>query len=98
MTNILASRLPNMAQPQQIGGYIPDATAFPGTTFYVVECESRDGLSQQHTQDQWRTFFNYATRVGGYFVAGVAVADKATAQALMRSIAGNAQNVLVWTF
>jgi hypothetical protein len=98
MTNILASHLPNLPQPQPIGSFIPDVTAFHGTTFYVAECESQDGLSQQHTLDQWRTFYNYAVRVSGCFVAVVAVADKAAALALMRSVAGTAQNALVWTF
>ncbi len=82
----------------QIGDYIPDVTAFSGSTLVVVEAESSDGLGETHTEEQWRTFHNHASRVGDYFIAVVNKADEATARALLTRVCGNAANARLWTF
>lgn len=96
MTRIWASHLPNVTPPDLIGGYIPDATAYYNARLCVAEVESTDGLKQQHTADQWRAFFNYATRVSGYFIAVVTATDEMTARTLLRQICGDSQNVALW--
>lgn len=97
-TNIKADHLPNFVRPDQIGNYIPDVTGNHPDGFVIIEAESREGLAQTHTADQWRTFHNHAKRVGGYFIASVNLADEAAAKKLLVEVCGNSSNALVWTF
>lgn len=98
MSDIKAAHIAGHAQPDQLGNYIPDVTGSLRGMLCIAECESRDGLALAHTAAQWRTFYNHAVRVGGYFIAVVAKADETEARALLQSVAGNAQNAQVWTF
>jgi len=98
MSDIKAAHIAGYAQPDHLGNYIPDVTGSWRGMLCIAECESRDGLAQAHTAAQWRTFYNHAVCVGGYFIAVVAKADEAEARDLLQSIAANAQNAQVWTF
>lgn len=98
MTNIKAAHIDAFERPAQIGSYIPDVTAFAQGKPYIAECESRDGLAQAHTAEQWRTFYKQAVYADGYFIAVVAKADEAEANALLQSITEAVQNTFVWTF
>ncbi len=98
MTGIKAAHIPTYVQPEQIDGYIPDLTGSLRGMLCIAECESRDGLTLAHTVTQWRTFYNYAARVGGYFIAVVAQTCEAEARLLLQSVAGDGQNAQVWTF
>lgn len=98
MTNIKAAHIVAFVQPDQIGGYIPDVTAFARGRLCIAECESGDGLAQAHTAAQWRAFYNQAIWADGYFIAVVAKADEAKAHDLLQSITGAVQNTFVWTF
>ncbi len=98
MSDIKAAHIAGYAQPDQLGNYIPDVTGSWRGMLCIAECESRAGLAQAHTEAQWRTFYNHAAHVRGYFIAVVAKADETEAQALLQSIAGSAQNAQVWTF
>lgn len=97
-TRVRASHPNRFNACDQISDYIPDVTAFFGSTFVVVEAESSDGLGEAHTEAQWRTFHKHANQVGGHFVAVVNKSDEAEARALLTRVCGNAANVRVWTF
>lgn len=97
-TSIRASHIARFTACDQIGDYIPDATAFVGGVFVVAEAESHDGLVQAHTEAQWKTFHSYASRYGGRFVAVVNKSDEAAARTLLVQVCGNSANARVWTF
>lgn len=97
-TSIRADHLTNFSQPAQVGDYIPDVTGYFGNSFTIAEAESTDMLNSEHTTAQWRTFYNAACRMNGYFIAVVAPTDRNAAASLLRNICGNAQNVRLWTF
>lgn len=98
LTGIKAAHIEGYAQPEQIGNYIPDVIAFAQGKPCIAECESRDGLAQTHTAEQWRTFYRQAVYADGYFIAVVAKADEAEANALLQLITEAVQNAQVWTF
>ena len=98
MSAIRASHIPGFTQPDIIGGYIPDATAQHGTSLCIAEAETADGLADTHTVDQWTAFFNYAVKVGGYFIAVVAKADEVKARILLRQVAKDSPRAILWTF
>ncbi len=97
-TQIKADHIPSFAKPAVIGGFVPDVTACYGSNMAIIEAESREGLTAQHTADQWRAFYREATRVHGYFIAVVAKADEAAASALLRKVCNSAQNIRLWAF
>ncbi len=82
----------------QIGDYIPDTTALSGIAPVIAEAESREGLTEAHTEAQWKTFHSHANRVGGWFVAVVNKSDEAAAKVLLNRVCGIATNVQLWTF
>lgn len=97
-SRVRASHIARFTACEQIGDYIPDVTGFNGSTLVIVEAESRDGLAQTHTSEQWAAFYRHANRVGGYFIAVVNKSDEVTARALLVQVCGNVANVQVWTF
>ncbi len=96
-THICASHISRFPACSQISSHIPDVTAFSGSTLVIVEVESREGLAQAHTAEQWETFHSHASRVGGHFIAVVNKMDELAARALLTQVCGNAANVQVWT-
>jgi hypothetical protein len=98
MTNIRAAGVSGYQQPEPISGMIPDATGYHQSGFCIVEAETSDGLSLAHTATQLRVFYREANRVGGFLILSVSNADKTTAEVLLRSITGGAQNATVWAF
>ncbi len=97
MTDIRADHISGYVQPSAIGSYIPDVTAIFKGAVCVAECETREGLAQTHTADQWRTFHQYAKRNNGWFIAVVATTDKAAGQALLTQVCGNSENAILWS-
>lgn len=97
-TDVCADHLHNFNQPAQVGGYIPDATGYFGARFVLVEVESEAGLSQQHTEDQWRTFINAARRNNGCFVAVVARRQELNARMLLNRLNTIGDDALLWCF
>jgi hypothetical protein len=97
-TRVCASHINRFTACEEIGGFIPDATAFSGSAFVIAEAESQDGLAASHTVQQWTSFHAQASRLGGFFVATVNKSDEPAAQALLKQVCGSATNVDVWTF
>ena len=97
-TRVRASHVARFTACDQIGNYIPDVTAFHGTTLVVVEAESSDGLALAHSQAQWKTFYNHANQSGGHFIAVVNKSDETAAQTLLAQVCGSASNAHLWTF
>jgi hypothetical protein len=97
-TNIKAHGVSGYSAPDSIGGFIPDATGLNQGTLWIVEAETREGLSASHTEDQLRAFQRHATSQSGWLILSVAATDKATAEALLKRLFPSAQNVTVWTF
>lgn len=82
-SRVRASHIARFSSCEQIGDYIPDVTAFNGSTLFIVEAESREGLAQTHTSEQWKAFHSHANRVGGHFIAVVNKSDEIAAHALL---------------
>ena len=97
-TRVRASHIDCFTACDEIGGFIPDATAFSGSVFVIAEAESQDGLAASHTVEQWKSFHAQANRLGGFFAAVVNNADGPAAKALLKQVCGSATNVDVWTF
>lgn len=57
--------IPGYPQPEQISwkatgkGHVPDVTG-EGDTFNLFEVETVDSIDDQHTEDQWTLFAEYA--------------------------------------
>lgn len=98
MTRIKASHVINFDRCDEINGFIPDATAFTGNAFVIVEAESQEGLAEPHTARQWKTFHACANQAGGHFIAVVKNADEAAARNLLTQVCGNAGNAHLWVF
>ena len=98
-TNIKAAHVgDSYTTPAQMGGLIPDVTGHFNSLPLVVECETHNRLSQQHTSDQWRTFFQYALQRGGYFVEVMANPDVDAAKLLLKRVCGSMTNCIDWSF
>lgn len=97
-SRVRASHIARFNACEQIGSYIPDVTAFHGSTLVVMEAESHEGLTQAHTEAQWKTFHAHASRVGGFFVAVVNKADEHAARTLLTQVCGTASNAHLWVF
>jgi hypothetical protein len=98
MTAISADHYPGYTQPGKIGNYIPDAIGYFNRSLVIVEAESTEGLTAQHTEQQFSTFFSHATTNKGFFIVAVSHKDAKTAEVVVRKVCGNSQSILVWTF
>jgi len=68
-TNLKAD-LEGETPPNQIYGHIPDLTCNKNDakgTFIILEAETCDTIFDEHTEDQWKTFYRKAREVGGEF-------------------------------
>lgn len=68
-TNLKAD-LEGKTQPDQIGKHIPDLTCNKNDTkktFIILEAETCSTISDEHTESQWKTFYNKAKEIDGEF-------------------------------
>lgn len=98
MTAIKADHYPGYEQPASIGKFTPDVTGYYNSALVIVEAESTEGLTAQHTEQQISTFFQHATKYKGFFILAVSKSDAKAAKALANRLCGNAGNVLLWQF
>ena len=95
MTRIHADHLPQYSMPNQIGDYIPDATALHKRRLVVLEAEPTDSLTSAHTSSQLKAFYSHASNSKGWLVLAVEKSDEKTANSLLTTLFGNAKNALV---
>jgi hypothetical protein len=98
MTNTRAAGVAGFQQPEQINGFIPDATGYYQQTFCVVEAETAQGLSDEHTEQQLKAFYRYVNINGGCLILSVSAPCEQMAKNLMLKLFGAVQNILVWAF
>ena len=54
--------------PGREKGYVPDVTAY-GTAFNIFEVETEDSIRDEHIEDQWALFANFArTRYSMFWI------------------------------
>lgn len=88
--NICAD-LPHYPQPNRIyweqtgEGHIPDASARLGTYQYLVEAETEDTISIEHTRSQWTLFSANAKQHGKIFVVVVPSGSEDEARLQLRA-------------
>ncbi len=98
MTDISADHYPGYTQPCNIGNFIPDAIGYFNGAIVLVEAESTEGLTDQHTEQQFSTFFRFARMNNGFFVVAVSQKDVGPAKALVHKVCGDSKHIQVWAF
>ena len=68
-SNLKADR-ENETLPDQIGDHVPDLTCCKNDEkriLIIVEAETCDTMSHEHTEDQWKAFYRKSREVNGEF-------------------------------